>query len=49
MIASFFVYRKNPKYAINRIKKVSDSVSSFTEGYTHWKLCKLLTYRKFNH
>lgn len=32
MIASFFVL---PKYAIYRIKKVSDSVSSFTERYTH--------------
>lgn len=35
MIASFFVLLETPKYAINRIKKVSDSVSSFTEWYTH--------------
>jgi hypothetical protein len=37
MIASFFRLPETPKYAINRIKKVSDSVSSFTEWHTHWK------------
>ncbi len=35
MIASFSVLPENAKYAINRIKKVSNSVSSFTEWYTH--------------
>lgn len=49
MIASFFVLQEKPKYAINRIKKVSDSVSIFAEWYTHLKLFKLLIYRKLNY
>jgi hypothetical protein len=35
MIAGFFLLLETPKYAINRIKKVSDSVSSFEKVITH--------------
>lgn len=35
MIAGFFALLEIPKYAINRIKKVSDSVSSFEKRFTH--------------
>lgn len=49
MIASFFVLPETPKYAINRIKKVSDSVSDFKVCITYLIKYNYLLYINLNH